>query len=252
MLIAPMAKRRLDLLLVERNLVPTRQKAQAVIMAGEVRVNGQVVDKPGTLIGQEVTLDLAERPPYVSRGGEKLAYALDRFGIEVQDMAVADIGASTGPPPPRLLQHGARLVYAIDVGRGQLDYNLRRDPRVVVMEGTNARYLEGLPEQVDIATIDVSFISLQKVLPAAASILKPGSYIVALFKPQFQAHRNEVGKGGVIRDPQLHAKLLGRFAAWAADNKFRLRDLTLSPLRGPAGNREFLLLLQPERMPART
>ncbi len=241
-----MAKQRLDLLLLERDLVPTRQKAQAMIMAGQVRVRGQVVDKPGTLLAPDVDLELAERPPYVSRGGEKLAHALERFRLDVRDVVAADIGASTGGFTDCLLQRGARKVYAIDVGRNQLDYRLRQDHRVVVMEGVNARYLDSLPEAVDIITIDVAFISLEKVLPPVSKLLKPDAHVVALFKPQFQAHRQEVGKGGVIKDTHLHAKLLGRFAGWASGSSFRILDLTLSPLLGPAGNREFLLLIRSE------
>lgn len=215
-------------------------------MAAQVKVGGQVVDKPGTLLDEMIELELVARPPYVSRGGEKLAHALDRFGIYVEGLTAADIGASTGGFTDCLLQRGAALVYAIDVGHGQIDYGLRRDERVVVMEGVNARYLESLPQPVDIATIDVSFISLQKVLPAVRSVLRPGGRIIALFKPQFEANRREVGKGGVIRDSQLHAKLLGRFADWATAHGFRIVNLTLSPLLGPAGNREFVIYLRPD------
>jgi len=241
-----LAKRRVDVLLVERGLLPSREKARAAVLAGAVLVRGQPVEKPGTLVGEEEELALKAPPRYVSRGGEKLEFALAHFGLQVQGLVAVDIGAATGGFTDCLLQHGARRVYAVDVGYGLLDYRLRQDPRVVVMERTNARYLRSLPEPVDLATVDVSFISLEKVLPAVAHLLAPGGKIVALFKPQFQARREEVGRGGVIRDPQLHAALLGRFVAWATREGFRLLGLVPSPLLGPAGNREFFLLLRPE------
>jgi 23S rRNA (cytidine1920-2'-O)/16S rRNA (cytidine1409-2'-O)-methyltransferase len=187
-----------------------------------------------------------ESPRYASRGGDKLEHALDVIGIDAVDAVAADLGASTGGFTDCLLQRGASRVYAIDVGRGQLDYRLRQDPRVVVMEGVNARYLESLPEPVDIVTADVAFISLRQVLPAARRLLRPGGDIVALFKPQFEAARREVGKGGVIRDPQMHARLIGRFAVWCVKNSLRIRGPVASPLLGPAGNREFFFHLREE------
>ncbi|MFQ5879583.1 MAG: TlyA family RNA methyltransferase [Dehalococcoidia bacterium] len=241
-----MAKRRLDLLLVERELAATRHKAQALVMAGLVLVGEQIAAKPGTLVDEDAPLRLRGRPPYVSRGGEKLDYALAYFRLDVRELVAADIGAGTGGFTDCLLQRGACRVYAIDVGYGQLDYRLRQDPRVVAMERVNARHLETLPQLVDLATVDVSFISLEKVLPAVARLLRSGGQIVALFKPQFQARRGEVGRGGVVREPALHAAVMGRFAGWAVRHGFRMLGLTPSPLLGPAGNREFFLLLRPE------
>ncbi|HZP25650.1 MAG TPA: TlyA family RNA methyltransferase [Dehalococcoidia bacterium] len=242
-----MSKRRLDSLLVERGLVPTREKARATIMAGQVLVAKQPATKAGLMVSEEAPLEVLARSRYVSRGGEKLEHALRVFGIDVSGAVCADIGASTGGFSDCLLQHGAARVYAVDVGYGQLDQRLRQDRRVISMERVNARELTGLPEPLDIMTIDVAFISLQLVLPPAAGLLKPDGRIVALLKPQFQAEREEVGKGGVIRDPLLHATLIGRFAAWALANGFRIGGLTRSPLRGPAGNLEFFFLLRPDR-----
>jgi 23S rRNA (cytidine1920-2'-O)/16S rRNA (cytidine1409-2'-O)-methyltransferase len=244
MLTSPMGKRRLDLLLVERGLADTREKARALVMAGSVRARGQPVLKPGSLVDEAVPLEVAQRPRYVGRGGDKLEHALDRFDIDVTGLVAADLGASTGGFTDCLLQRGAARVYAIDVGRAQLDYKLRQDPRVVVMEGVNARHLDELPEQVDIITADVSFISLRLVLPAARNLLAPGGSTVALFKPQFEARKEEVSRGGVIKDPLLHATLIGRFAAWCVTNGFRIVGPTASPLLGPAGNREFFFLLK--------
>ncbi|HEY68719.1 MAG TPA: TlyA family RNA methyltransferase [Thermoflexia bacterium] len=235
-----MAKRRLDVLLVERGLAESRTQAQRLIRAGLVRVAGQVADKPGTQVATNATITLQARPRFVSRGGEKLEAALVRFGLDVRGWVAADVGASTGGFTDCLLQHGARRVYAIDVGYGQLDWRLRNDPRVVVMERTNARYLESLPEPVDLVTVDVSFISLGLILPMAVRWLKPGGQVVALIKPQFEAGRREVGKGGVVRDPQVHRRVLERVLDIAAGLDLGLRGLMPSPLRGPAGNVEFL------------
>lgn len=211
-----MAKRRLDVLLVERGLAESRTQAQRLIRAGLVRVAGQVADKPGTQVATNAAITLQARPRFVSRGGEKLEAALVRFGLDVRGWVAADVGASTGGFTDCLLQHGARRVYAIDVGYGQLDWRLRNDPRVVVMERTNARYLESLPEPVDLVTVDVSFISLGLILPMAVRWLKPGGRVVALIKPQFEAGRREVGKGGVVRDPQVHRRVLERVLDIAA------------------------------------
>jgi 23S rRNA (cytidine1920-2'-O)/16S rRNA (cytidine1409-2'-O)-methyltransferase len=240
-----MAKRRLDTLLVERGLVESREKARAVVLAGKVLVGDRAVAKPGMLIPEAAEVRLLATAPYVSRGGEKLAHALRAFGVDVQDLVAVDVGASSGGFTDCLLQHGARCVYAVDVGYGQLDYRLRQDPRVVPMERVNVRYLRSLPQEAGVATVDVSFIGLEKVLPAIARLLKPGGKIIALFKPQFQARRREVGKGGVVRDPLLQASLIGRFVAWAVGQRFRILGLTLSPLLGPAGNQEFFFLLLP-------
>jgi 23S rRNA (cytidine1920-2'-O)/16S rRNA (cytidine1409-2'-O)-methyltransferase len=239
-----MGKRRLDLLLLERGLVDSQEKAWAAVMAGSVLVDERQAVKPATLVDEGANLQLVAGAPYVSRGGEKLEHALDIFNIDVAGAVAADIGASTGGFTDCLLQRGASRVYAIDVGRGQLDLRLRRDPRVAVMEGVNARYLEGLPEPVDLVTVDVAFISLRQVLPAVRRLLRPGGSIVALFKPQFEAVRREVGRGGVIRDPQMHARLIGRFALWCVRNGLRVLGLTASPLLGPAGNREFFFHLR--------
>ncbi len=239
-----MGKRRLDLLLLERGLVDSPEKARAVVMAGSVLVDDRPAVKPGSLVDEGVSLRLLAGPRYASRGGDKLEHALDVFGINVAGAVAADIGASTGGFTDCLLQRGASRVYAIDVGRGQLDMRLRREPRVVVMEGVNARYLEALPEPVDLVTVDVAFISLRQVLPAVRRLLRPEGSIVALLKPQFEAARREVDKGGVIRDPQMHAKLIGRFAAWCVKSGFRVLGLTASPLLGPAGNREFFFHLR--------
>jgi len=239
-----MGKRRLDLLMLERGLVDSREKARIAVMAGSVLVDERPAVKPASLVDEDAGLRLVERPRYVSRGGEKLEHALNIFPIDVGGAVVADIGASTGGFTDCLLQHGASRIYAIDVGRGQLDMRLRQDPRVVVMERVNARYLEGLPEPVNLVTADVAFISLRQVLPTARRLLQPGGSIVALFKPQFEATRREVGKGGVIRDPQMHARLIGRFAAWCVKTGLRVLSLTASPLLGPAGNREFFFHLR--------
>lgn len=252
-----MAKRRLDALLVDRGLAPDREKAQALVMARRVRVDGLAAPKAGTLVDENAPLEVYKPPRYVSRGGEKLDHALDAFGLDLSGLVVADIGASTGGFTDCLLQRGASRVYAIDAGKGQLDYSLRNDARVVVMEGVNARNLDSLPERVALATIDVSFISLRVVLPAAqrlfeggrrgvrpfAPTIAPGT-IVALFKPQFEARKDEVPRGGVIRDPQLHATLIGRFSAWCVANGFRVLDLASSPILGAEGNKEFLFWLR--------
>ena len=252
-----MAKRRLDSLLVDRGLASDLDKAQALVMAGAVSVGEQPAPKPGTLVDDDAPLRLAERPRYVGRGGEKLVHALDAFGLDVCRLVVADIGASTGGFTDCVLQRGAARVYAIDVGKGQLDYRLRNDARVAVMEGVNARNLELLPEPVDFVAIDVSFISLRLVLPAVRSLFEGGrrgdgrfasqsavGTIVALFKPQFEARKDEVPRGGVIRDPQLHATLIGRFVAWCVSNGMNIRDLTASPILGADGNREFFFWLR--------
>jgi 23S rRNA (cytidine1920-2'-O)/16S rRNA (cytidine1409-2'-O)-methyltransferase len=254
-----MAKRRLDTLLVDRGLAAGREKAQALVMAGQVRVNGQAAPKAGTLVDEDTSLEVSASVRYVSRGGEKLEHALDVFGLDMKGLVAADIGASTGGFTDCLLQRGAARVYAVDTGKGQLDYRLRNNARVVVMEGVNARQLETLPEPVDVVAVDVSFISLALVFPTARALLDDGRKgewpvaptraprsIVALFKPQFEARKQEVPRGGVIRDPRLHATLIGRFAAWCVANGFRILDMTASPILGADGNREFFFWLRPE------
>lgn len=237
------ARRRLDSLLVERGLAESRAKAQALILAGRVEVVGKAGIKPGTLVDEDAAIAVTEPPPFVSRGGIKLDGALARFRLDVSGTVAADIGASTGGFTDCLLKRGAKRVYAVDVGYGQLDYSLRQDARVVVMERVNARYPVSLPEEVDLATIDVSFISVEKVLPSVRQLIKPGGYVVVLLKPQFEAKREEVGKGGVIKDPVVHARVLGRFIAWAAGAGLRLGNLIASPISGSSGNREFFVLL---------
>jgi len=237
-------KQRIDSLIVDRGLVESRAKAQALIMAGEVVVDGKATIKPGTLVTEEAVITILEPPPFVGRGGIKLDYALDQFQLDVSSKVAADVGASTGGFTDCLLKRGASRVYAIDVGYGQLDYRLRRDKRVVVMDRVNARYPIPLPEKVDLATIDVSFISVEKVIPSVAKVLKDNGYLLVLIKPQFEARREEVGKGGVIKQPVVHARVLGRFIAWVIERGFRLGGLVASPILGASGNKEFFVLLR--------
>lgn len=233
-------KQRLDVLLVERGVVASREQARRLIQAGSVLVDGQIVDKPGAQIPVEAGVALRELPRYVSRGGLKLEAALEAFRIDPAGLVAVDVGASTGGFTDLLLQRGVQKVYAIDVGYGQLAWRLRQDPRVVVMERTNIRYLAGLPEPVDLAVVDVSFISLELVLPVVRNLLKPEGQIVALIKPQFEAGRQQVGKGGVIRDPGVHRAVLHRVLRWASGQGMFTRGLLRSPILGPAGNVEFL------------
>ncbi|MFH1652223.1 MAG: TlyA family RNA methyltransferase [Chloroflexota bacterium] len=238
-----MTRQRVDSLLVERGLAESRTRAQALVLAGQVTVSGKASVKPGTMVSPDADIAVLSPPRFVSRGGIKLEFALEQFRIDAVGMVVADIGASTGGFTDCLLQHGAARVYAVDVGYGQLDYRLRKDPRVVVMERVNARYPQSLPEKVDLVTMDVSFISVEKVLPAVAPLLKDGGSIIVLLKPQFEARRGEVGRGGVIKDPRLHAAVIGRFLHWALDRNFRLEGMVASPIHGSSGNREFLIKL---------
>ena len=243
-----MAKQRMriDVLLVERGLAPTREKAKALLMAGEVTVRNQPVTKAGTLVDVESVVSVKEQPQYVGRGGEKMAGALDTLLINPSGMVVLDVGASTGGFTDCLLQRGATKSYALDVGRGQIHNKLVQDPRVVVIEGVNARNPFYLPERVDMAVADVSFISLRLVVPEIVKHLKPGGNLLLLVKPQFEAERGEVGRGGVVRDGFVHARVLGRFTTWAIKQGYRLRGVTLSPLVGDAGNKEFFVFLQPQ------
>lgn len=233
-------KVRLDLLLVERGLVESRSLAQRLIRAGEVQVDGQLVDKPGADVLEVANVSLKAKPRFVSRGGEKLAAALERFPVSVVGQVAADIGASTGGFTDCLLQHGAARVYAIDVGYGQLAWELRQDARVIVMERVNARYLAALPELVDLIVSDVSFISLRIIYATVVRWLKSGGAVISLIKPQFEAGREFVGKGGVVRDPVVHRQVLETVTAEMAALGLGLRGLMVSPLRGPAGNVEFL------------
>ena len=232
-----MAKERIDLALVRRGLAESREKARALIMAGQVLVEDRVLDKAGALVAEDASIRLREQLPYVSRGGIKLAHALDTFSLDVRDKVALDAGASTGGFTDCLLQRGARRVYAVDVGYGQIDQRLRGDPRVVLIERTNIRYLTSLPELPDLATIDVSFISLEKVIPPVMKLLRPEGLILALVKPQFEAGVQQVGKGGVVRDPVVHRAVLDRLGTWAADQGLTVRGLTASPILGPKGNR---------------
>jgi 23S rRNA (cytidine1920-2'-O)/16S rRNA (cytidine1409-2'-O)-methyltransferase len=242
-------KKRLDLLLVERGLADTRSLAQRLILAGRVRVDGETSIHPGKALPPDARIELAAPPQFVSRGGEKLAAALDRFRISAQGKICADVGASTGGFTDCLLQRGAAKVYAVDVGKGILDWKLRNDPRVVVMEGRNARYLEPLPEPVGLLTADVSFISLRLLFPVLRSMLAGGGEAVALIKPQFEAGRGQVGKGGVVRDPAVHRAVLERVLSSAEAARFSVGGLMASPIKGPAGNVEFLTHLRCDGKP---
>lgn len=237
-------KQRLDIALVERGLVASREKARALILAGEVRVSGQLERRAAAMVAAEAVVEVAERQRFVSRGGEKLDHALAAFGVDVRDVVAVDVGASTGGFTDCMLQRGASRVYAIDVGYGQLDARLRGDARVVVMERSHIREVTSLPEQPTLATIDVSFISLVQVLPSVMALLAPGSRMVALVKPQFEAGREEVGRDGVVRDALVQATVIGRVAWWCVNNRLRVRGVAISPLLGAAGNREFFLLLE--------
>jgi 23S rRNA (cytidine1920-2'-O)/16S rRNA (cytidine1409-2'-O)-methyltransferase len=244
------AKRRADQLLVEQGLAESRAKAQALILAGVVTSAGKRIDKPGTALAEDTELTLAGRDhPWVSRGGVKLAFALDHFAIDPVGKIALDIGASTGGFTDVLLAGGAARVYAVDVGRAQLAWKLRQDPRVVVHEGVNARYLTRaeIAEPVDLVTCDASFIGLQTVLPASLALTAAPAALVALIKPQFEAGPKEVGKGGVVRDPAIHRAVCERIAAWlAARPGWHVVGVTESPITGPAGNREFLLYARRE------
>jgi 23S rRNA (cytidine1920-2'-O)/16S rRNA (cytidine1409-2'-O)-methyltransferase len=237
-------KERLDVLVVDRGLAESRQQAQRLIMAGRVRVDDRPVDKPGTRVPTTADVAVEGSLPYVSRGGYKLAAALDAFQLDVRDWVVADVGASTGGFTDCLLQRGAARAYAIDVGYGQLAWKLQQDPRVVIMDRTNARYLEALPEPVDLVTIDASFISLKLIVPMAARWLKPGASMVTLIKPQFEAGRSRI-KGGVVQDPAVHQAVLEDLIDWATSQGMGLLGLIRSPITGPAGNVEFLAHWQP-------
>ena len=215
-----------------------------MILAGDVRVGGQTEKRASAQIADSADVEVARPPRFVSRGGEKLDHALDAFAIDVSGLIALDVGASTGGFTDCLLQRGAARVYAVDVGYGQIDARLRADERVVVMERTHVRDLTSLPEQPSVAVIDVSFISLTQALPAVVALLPPRAPIAALVKPQFEAGREEVGRDGVVRDPLVHATVIGRVAWWCVNNGVRVRNVTTSPLLGPAGNREFFLHLE--------
>ncbi len=238
-------KIRLDALMLSRGFEENKSKAQARIMAGEVKVTGKIVTKPGIMVAEDTVIDVLQKLSYVSRGGLKMASALEQFDLDVKGMVAMDIGASTGGFTDCLLQHGAAKVYAIDVGYGQLDYKLRQDARVVVMDKTNAHYAFVIPQEADLANVDVSFISVTKVIPNILKHLKRGGLLLILLKPQFEAKREQVGKGGVIRDTAIHADVLARFLSWAIiQHGLNLRGLIASPVPGAEGNKEFFILLK--------
>jgi 23S rRNA (cytidine1920-2'-O)/16S rRNA (cytidine1409-2'-O)-methyltransferase len=236
-----MPKMRLDILLVERGLAETRSKAQAIILARQVRVNGQMVDRAGAAFTPEVTVEIDSGPLFVSRGGEKLLAALEAFPVNPAGLVCADVGASTGGFSDCLLQHGAARVYAIDVGKGILHWKIRSDPRMVVMEETNARFVDILPEEIQLLVCDASFISIKTLLPVFARWLSPDANVIILIKPQFEAGREDVARGkGVIRDPHIHRRVLEEVLGFAQSQGFGVRGLLRSPLLGPKGNTEFL------------
>ncbi|MBA3450462.1 MAG: TlyA family RNA methyltransferase [Chloroflexia bacterium] len=236
---------RLDEALVGRGLTDSRSRARALILAGDALVNGVSIVRAGTSVLESDELSLKSAPRFVSRGGDKLNHGLDAFGLDVRGAVVADFGASTGGFTDCLLQRGASRVYAIDVGYGQMVDKLRQDARVIVMDRVNARQLDSLPEAVDLVTIDVSFIGLNLVLPAASRLLNEPGRILALIKPQFEAGRADVGRGGVVRDPRVHRRVLKDAFTIVRQLELGIVGLTVSPLRGPAGNVEFLSLLKP-------
>ena len=246
-----MARVRLDQLLVTRGLSRSRERARAQILAGDVSVDGRTITKAGTLVDEQAAVVVREpEHPWVGRGGVKLAHALEKFGIDVADRTALDIGASTGGFTDVLLQRGAARVVALDVGHGQLDWRLRQDPRVHVVEGLNARFLrpEDLPEDLrsfELITIDVSFISLRQILPVLPALLRPDGRVIALVKPQFEAGRSEVGKGGIVRDPVVHERVIDAVTQSAHQVGLQRLAIESSPIRGAEGNMEFLLLLRP-------
>jgi 23S rRNA (cytidine1920-2'-O)/16S rRNA (cytidine1409-2'-O)-methyltransferase len=237
-------RQRLDLLLLDRQLVESREEGRRKILAGEVLVNDQAVTKAGSLVDIGAAIRVKAAPRYVSRGGFKLEKALHQFGIQVSGRTALDVGASTGGFTDCLLRHGAARVIAVDVGYGQLDWRLRSDPRVVVLEKTNIRYLEALPAATDLATVDASFISLKLILPKLRELLSPGHETIALIKPQFEVGKGMVGKGGVVSAPEEHARVIEEIREAAAALGYDDLGVTASPLLGPAGNKEFLIYLR--------
>ncbi len=238
-----MAKTRLDVAMVERGLAESRQKAQAVVMAGQVYVDDRKVDKAGAPVGEQARIEVRGKTlPYVSRGGLKLEKAINCWPISLNGAVCADIGASTGGFTDCMLHNGARKVYAVDVGYNQLDWRLRSHPQVICMERTNARYLtaEQIPEPLDFFSVDVSFISLNLILPALRPLVREDGEAVCLVKPQFEAGKEKVGKKGVVRDPQVHLEVLEHFLSHAGSADFTVKDITFSPIKGPEGNIEYL------------
>ena len=248
-----MPKKRLDLLVLERGLAPSRERAKSLIMAGDVYVDNQKADKPGDLYPEGALVECrSDGLRYVSRGGLKLEKAMEAFGLELRGLACMDVGASTGGFTDCMLQNGARKVYSVDVGYGQLAWQLRNDPRVVNLERTNARYLsrEQVPEEIGFFSVDVSFISLTLVLPAIRELLAADGRGVCLIKPQFEAGREKVGKKGVVRDPAVHAEVIEKITGFALQNGFSVLGLDFSPVKGPEGNIEYLVLLERSDRPA--
>ena len=239
---AKIPKDRIDKLLVTRELVESREKAQALLMAGSVTVNGEVVTKAGALVKEDCSIELKDTLKYVSRGGLKLEGALDHFSIDVEGLTAMDIGSSTGGFTDCLLQRGVKKVFCIDVGKGILHYRLRSDERITLLEETNIRHLkyDEIGEKVDIIVIDVSFISLEKVLPKAKEFLKDGGKLIALIKPQFEVGKGEVGKGGIVRDEKKHAEVKSKITEFAEELGFKVESIIDSPIQGTKGNREFL------------
>lgn len=246
-------KKRLDILVTERGLAESREKAKTLIMAGQVYVDGQKADKPGDTFSEDAAVEVRGKGlPYVSRGGLKLEKAMREFGLQLQGRTCMDIGASTGGFTDCMLQNGAQRVYSVDVGYGQLAWSLRTDPRVVNLERTNARYLtrEQIPEPLDFFSVDVSFISLNLIFPAVRPLMKEGGEGVCLIKPQFEAGKDKVGKKGVVRDASVHLEVLEHFLEHAAHGGFTVKDITFSPIRGPEGNIEYLGYLSTQPGPA--
>mgnify|MGYP003255761465 FL=1 len=246
-------KKRLDILVTERGLAESREKAKTLIMAGQVYVDGQKADKPGDTFSEDAAVEVRGKGlPYVSRGGLKLEKAMREFGLQLQGCTCMDIGASTGGFTDCMLQNGAQRVYSVDVGYGQLAWSLRTDPRVVNLERTNARYLtrEQVPEEIDFFSVDVSFISLTLILPAVRPLLAEHGQAVCLIKPQFEAGREKVGKKGVVRDKAVHEEVIEKIRSFALENGFSVLGLTFSPVKGPEGNIEYLIYLERSEAPS--
>lgn len=246
-------KKRLDILVTERGLVESREKAKTLIMAGQVYVDGQKADKPGDTFSEDAAVEVRGKGlPYVSRGGLKLEKAMREFGLQLQGRTCMDIGASTGGFTDCMLQNGAQRVYSVDVGYGQLAWSLRTDPRVVNLERTNARYLtrEQVPEEIDFFSVDVSFISLTLILPAVRPLLAEHGQAMCLIKPQFEAGREKVGKKGVVRDKAVHEEVIEKICSFALENGFSVLGLTFSPVKGPEGNIEYLIYLERSEAPS--
>lgn len=246
-------KKRLDILVTERGLAESREKAKTLIMAGQVYVDGQKADKPGDTFSEDAAVEVRGKGlPYVSRGGLKLEKAMREFGLQLQGRTCMDIGASTGGFTDCMLQNGAQRVYSVDVGYGQLAWSLRTDPRVVNLERTNARYLtrEQVPEEIDFFSVDVSFISLTLILPAVRPLLAEHGQAVCLIKPQFEAGREKVGKKGVVRDKAVHEEVIEKIRSFALENGFSVLGLTFSPVKGPEGNIEYLIYLERSEVPS--